>query len=158
MPSEHPKKPAPLPPAAPAKGLKKVSVMAWIEDPFGQVLFVRQTKGQGRWTLPGGKVKTGEPLVNALRREVREEIGAEVATAAPVDIFDRPQAGSVTILFRVLLKPGEFTARPGEIEEIAMLRRLPARATPAAVYFHRQAQLSFEPLSLFAYEARKRGR
>lgn len=132
------------------RGTKRISVMAWIEDAFGGVVFVRQAKGSRRWTLPGGKVKTGEGLLSALRREVREEIGVSVAAAAVVDVLDRPRSGSVTILYRVILKPGDFKARPREIEKVAVRRRLPAGSSVTASYFWRRAQISFEPLSIFA--------
>ena len=55
---------------------KEVSVMAWIEYLANRVLLVRQAAGFKLWTLPGGKVKRGESLVKALKREVREETGA----------------------------------------------------------------------------------
>lgn len=123
--------------------------MAWIEDAFGGVVFVRQAKGSRRWTFPGGKVKTGEGLLSALRREVREEIGVSVSSAAVLDVLDRPRSGTVTILYRVILKPGEFKPRLREIEKIAVRRRLPAGSSVTATFFWRRAQLSFEPLSLF---------
>jgi ADP-ribose pyrophosphatase YjhB (NUDIX family) len=132
------------------KSAKRLSVMAWIEDAFGGVVLVRQARNGRRWTLPGGKVKTGEGLINALRREVREEIGVDIAAAAPIDILDRPRSGSVTILYRVLLKPGEMKPRPSEIEKIGIRRRLPGASTETAKYFWRRAQHSFEPLALFA--------
>jgi ADP-ribose pyrophosphatase YjhB (NUDIX family) len=44
--------------------------MAWIEDSVQNVLLVRQAGGLKLWTLPGGKVKRGESLVKALKREV----------------------------------------------------------------------------------------
>lgn len=130
--------------------------MAWIEDAFGSVVLVKQAKGAKRWTLPGGKVKTGEALINALRREVREEIGVDIATAAPLDLLDRPRAGSVTILYRVLLKPGTFKPRPREIEKITVRRRLPAGASATAAYFWRRAQHCFEPFALFSHPAKGR--
>lgn len=133
------------------KPTKRISVMAWIEDAFGGVVLVKQAKGSMRWTLPGGKVKPGEALINALRREVREEIGVQIATAAPLDLLDRPRAGSVTILYRVLLKPGTLKPRPREIARIAVRRRLPAGSSATAAYFWRRAQQCFEPFALFAH-------
>jgi 8-oxo-dGTP pyrophosphatase MutT (NUDIX family) len=133
-----------------SKSAKRLSVMAWIEDAFGGVVFVRQARDGRRWTLPGGKVKTGEALISALRREVREEIGVDIAAAAPLDILDRPRTGSVTILYRVLLKPGVMKPRPREIEKIGIRRRLPEGSTETAKYFWQRAQHSFAPLALFA--------
>ena len=49
--------------------------MAWIEDAEQRVLLVRQAVGLRLWTLPGGKVKRGESLVKAIKRELYEETG-----------------------------------------------------------------------------------
>ncbi|MEX1009841.1 MAG: NUDIX hydrolase [Chthoniobacterales bacterium] len=143
-----------MPSAASSKADKRLSVMAWIEDAYGGVVLVKQAKGSRRWTLPGGKVKPGEALINALRREVREEIGMQIATAAPLDILDRPRAAAVTILYRVLLKPGVMKPRLREIEKIGIRRRLPKDTSETAVYFWRRAQHCFEPFSLFVHPAR----
>ena len=83
---------------------KEVSVMAWIENDQGSVLLVRQTAGQKLWTLPGGKVKRGESLERALKREVREETGLSVRASEYVRMYDRPKRGAITILSRVLVQ------------------------------------------------------
>lgn len=44
---------------------------------------------KGYWSLPGGVVETGETLVEAVRREVREETGLQVEPLAVVEIFER---------------------------------------------------------------------
>ena len=143
-----------MPALSASKVGKRLSVMAWIEDAFGGVILVKQAKGSRRWTLPGGKVKPGEALVNALRREVREEISMQIATAAPLDILDRPRSTSITILYRVLLKPGVMKPRAREIEKIGIRRRLPKDTSETAAYFWRRAQHCFEPFSLFAHPPR----
>jgi ADP-ribose pyrophosphatase YjhB (NUDIX family) len=140
------------------KGTKRLSVMAWIEDAYGGVVLVRQSKGSRQWTLPGGKVKTGEALINALRREILEEIGAEIATAAPLDMLDRPRSGSLTVLYRVLLKPGVLRPGEPEIAKIGVRRKLPRGSSETAAYFWRRAQLSFEPFAMFSFPAPGRRR
>ncbi|MDN8759557.1 NUDIX hydrolase, partial [Staphylococcus aureus] len=52
-------------------------VYALIQDEAGNILLVHNTDGGG-WSLPGGKVEYGETLVEALKREVREETGLAI--------------------------------------------------------------------------------
>jgi ADP-ribose pyrophosphatase YjhB (NUDIX family) len=130
---------------------KEVSVMAWLEDPYGQVLFVKQAVGKKLWTLPGGKVRRNESLLSALRREVKEETGLIVQNAAPLDLFDRYQKGNVTILYRVLIRKSASIVLNKQLQEItaaAYKASLPAAATPSARFFWARAQQSFEPLSM----------
>ena len=50
----------------------------------GRVLACRRTapaSAAGRWELPGGKVEPGETPEAALVREVREELGCEIAVS-----------------------------------------------------------------------------
>ena len=52
-----------------------VAVSGVVLNPKKEVLIVRRVKspGKGLWSLPGGVVKLGEKLQNALKREINEE-------------------------------------------------------------------------------------
>ena len=57
-----------------------VGVGALIHDEEGRILLIKRRfePNKGRWSLPGGLLETGETLVFAGRREVREELGVEI--------------------------------------------------------------------------------
>jgi phosphoglycolate phosphatase len=51
------------------------TVGALIFNAQGEVLMIKTHKWSNRWGIPGGKIKTNEPSLDALRREVMEETG-----------------------------------------------------------------------------------
>jgi 8-oxo-dGTP pyrophosphatase MutT (NUDIX family) len=114
---------------------KEISVLAWIQDAYGNVLLIQQTAGRKLWSLPGGKVRPHEPIKAALRRELREEIGLTVSSARVIDLFDRPQKGGLAMLFRTILRRGRLKLGEQEIAAAAFVNRLPAKATPSVRYF-----------------------
>lgn len=71
----HLKSPAPIfeeehPPVVTVGGL--------IFDRAGKVLMLRTHKWSNLWGIPGGKIKWGEPALEALRREIMEETNLDV--------------------------------------------------------------------------------
>jgi ADP-ribose pyrophosphatase YjhB (NUDIX family) len=68
-----------------------VGVGAIVVDGAGDVLLVKRAREPlaGRWSLPGGVVELGEPLHDAVAREVREETGLEVIVGPLADVVER---------------------------------------------------------------------
>lgn len=62
-------------------------VAAVLRDARGRILLARRTAGRdlaGAWEFPGGKVESGETALQALNRELHEELGIRVLGAEPL--------------------------------------------------------------------------
>jgi mutator protein MutT len=105
-----------------------VGVGALIVDPEGKIFLARRgpmaKNERGLWEFPGGSVEFGERLADALKREMREEYGIEIAVGELLDVVDHilPEEGqhwvSPTYLCRIV--SGTPTIRePGKCTEIA---------------------------------------
>ena len=116
---------------------KEVSVMAWIEDPKNSVLLVRQAAGLKLWTLPGGKVKKGESLVRALKREVHEETGLRIEVGSLLGVLDRRDKDAITLLFAAVAnqRSNKVKQKQKEIKKVTFQTSLPNKASPSAKYF-----------------------
>lgn len=67
---------APLTPRAPKPTVLRIAA-AVVTDPAGRSLLVRK-RGSSVFMQPGGKIEPGESALDALTRELREELGLEV--------------------------------------------------------------------------------
>ncbi|HEY6841348.1 MAG: 8-oxo-dGTP diphosphatase [Verrucomicrobiota bacterium] len=117
---------------------KEVSVMAWAVDSESRVLLVRQTAGLKLWTLPGGKVRPRESLQDALLREVFEETGLKAQADQWIEIMDRPDRGTIMVLYAVTIldEPPVLSKRLSkEISQVRYSMKLPKNASPSATYF-----------------------
>jgi ADP-ribose pyrophosphatase YjhB (NUDIX family) len=70
-------------------------VGAIITDDGGRLLLIQRghEPEEGRWSLPGGRVKPGESDRDALVREVREETGLRVEPGTLIGAVERPAPG-----------------------------------------------------------------
>lgn len=88
----------------------------------GKVLLVQRKKepNKGRWAIPGGAVKLGETLRQAVKREIREETGLIVRIQAPIHVFDfieRDKKGHVRFHYVIVDFMANYvkgTLRPGD--------------------------------------------
>lgn len=65
-----------------------------------KVLLVKRGRppGEGLWAVPGGRVKLGETLKEAVEREVKEETGLIIRARNPVyafDLIERDEEGRI---------------------------------------------------------------
>jgi 8-oxo-dGTP diphosphatase len=110
--------------AADAPG-ETAEVVAAVIERDGKILLTRRREGThlgGLWEFPGGKRKPGEDPAEALRREIREELGADLVVGDALERLDWDYPGKRVRLcfFRCALQ-GE--ARPLEGQEMAWVAR-----------------------------------
>jgi 8-oxo-dGTP diphosphatase len=115
------------------------SVVAVVVDDAERVLLTRRSipPFQGLWVMPGGKIDLGEPILRAVHREVREEVGIEIVVGEIVDVFEHltpgPQNDHFVILYyRCRPKGHELLPNPAEVAEARWVPRaeLPGFAMP----------------------------
>ncbi len=85
-----------------------IVVSCLVRDAIEQVLLVRHHR-RG-WEMPQGKVEEGESLIEALRREVREETGVTIETGPLAAVWSKLSPPSALILgFLARYQSGELT-------------------------------------------------
>jgi 8-oxo-dGTP pyrophosphatase MutT (NUDIX family) len=109
--------------------------VGWLHVQGGRLLGVR-TRGRDRFYLPGGKREPGETDEEALRREVREELGLELRDVRPAFTVQAPAHGlaeETELTMRCFHATAIGEPQPArEIEELAWLRiPVDVRAAPA---------------------------
>ena len=69
---------------------KPVVAVGGLIESGDKVLLVKRGKapGKGLWSIPGGVVKLGETLHDALKREILEEIGLKISVGRLIGVFE----------------------------------------------------------------------
>ncbi len=109
---------------------RKLVVAALVRD-GARILMSRRRADQpmpGLWEFPGGKVEPGESPQSALAREVREELGCQVAVGGIHEVVFHayPEFDLYMLVYAATITGG--TPRAIEVAEIAWVD---ARALPA---------------------------
>jgi ADP-ribose pyrophosphatase YjhB (NUDIX family) len=106
-----------------------VGVTFFCHDGTGRFVMGRRSKNardeQGLWDLGGGGVEMGENAEDAVRREVREEYGADVIACEFLGYMDvhREQGGMpthwISLVFKALVDPAQIrNAEPHTCDEV----------------------------------------
>jgi 8-oxo-dGTP diphosphatase len=111
-----------------------VGVAAVARGEDGRYLLIRRTD-TGEWALPGGTLEWGEPLRQALPRELAEEAGVDVLELGElVGVYSAPERDArfhaVTVVVEArVTAPRRPPHNPVEIAEVRLFERadLPSR-------------------------------
>ncbi len=82
-------------------------------------LFIRNSYGSKKWTIPGGGVNHGESLESAAIRETQEEVGIVLTKLINIGIYVHEKEykhDKLTIFYTEIQNP-KFIIDPVEIEE-----------------------------------------
>lgn len=118
------------------------AVGALMVDPAGNLLFLKRAKNpsKGLLGMPGGFIDAGETAEGALIREIREEIGVEVAELKYLvsypNVYDYQRVRYNVLDFFFVAYLEDFAAAqgdPGEVEEIVVVN--PRELDPAQIAF-----------------------
>ncbi|HBT92364.1 MAG: ADP-ribose pyrophosphatase [Parcubacteria group bacterium GW2011_GWD2_43_10] len=96
----------------------QVGVKALIKDSQGRFLFLKRTlpyegDTKPKWDIPGGRIDAGEPIFQALAREIKEETGLTMKGEPKIlyaqDILRLDEKHIVRLTFEAQVEIGEIT-------------------------------------------------
>src|SRR5438552_800081 len=114
--------------------VQTVLVAAAVLVEGGRVLITQRKRGthlEGAWEFPGGKILPGENPRDALRRELREELGLEVEVGEILDVtfhrYEEADKAVVLLFFEARRVSGE----PQALDVAALAWAGPEELDPA---------------------------
>lgn len=99
-----------------------VSVAAAIFDESGENVLLIKRRDNGNWEPPGGVLELDETIEDGLRREVREETGAEIQIGSLTGVYKNMPRGIVALVFRCRVSglPTRSTSEASEIQWVSV--------------------------------------
>jgi 8-oxo-dGTP pyrophosphatase MutT (NUDIX family) len=165
-------------PVEPAADLKRAAVAIALTgtDKMDEtaVLLTRRASGlrahRAQWALPGGRCDAGETQIQSALRELREELGLELADDAVLGLLDDyPTRSGYLITPVVVWAAGEGAIVPNP-QEVASVHRIPLgtiehekafdfiaipESTRRVIRFHWNERLIHAPTAAMIYQFRE---
>jgi 8-oxo-dGTP diphosphatase len=92
-------------------------VSALVRDSKGDILLVKTHNRSDTWEIPGGQVEEGEPLDEAVRREIFEETGITIRPIGITGIYYNVSMTILSVVFVGAYVSGTIKIQPDEIME-----------------------------------------
>ncbi len=99
-------------------------VSAWIMNYEGKILLQQRAftkkKNPGKWAKTGGHVDAGESCIDALKREIKEEIGLNITDIEEINVFksENPNYFSHNYIVFTNLNEEEFILQKEEVNSV----------------------------------------
>lgn len=105
-------------------------------DADGRVLLAERPPGKqlaGHWEFPGGKLEPGETAVEALRRELREELAIEADVIDALPLIEVPWRHGEVDLCLIVHRVRSWQGTPRPCEGQSLMWLLPSLVDPASL-------------------------
>jgi 8-oxo-dGTP diphosphatase len=103
------------------KGLPRIGSAVIVIDGDAVLLGIRgKEPHQGKWVIPGGKVRPFESIDEAARREIREETGLEIAVESQLGVWEiiEPPAEHRVIVYSIARPVGGELRASSDLAEV----------------------------------------
>lgn len=99
-----------------------IAVSANVMNANGETLLVKTHWRSDTWEAPGGQVEEGEPLDQAVCREILEETGIVIAPIGITGVYYNSTKQLLSVVFKADYVSGEIVLQPEEIKEAKFVR------------------------------------
>ncbi|WP_342599376.1 NUDIX hydrolase [Psychrobacillus sp. FSL H8-0483] len=99
-----------------------IAVSAYVTNEKGEALLVQTHWRSDTWEPPGGQVEMGEPLDQAVCREVLEETGINVRPLGITGVYYNATKHILSVVFKAEYISGTLKVQPEEIKEAQFIK------------------------------------